>query len=199
MDKKLGLEIERWSSATSTIEAIFHFPWYPSSVVLRLSFAPLFSSCRLNRISKQFITPTPGAHLYPYQRSLVAPCKRLLLRVEPPTGQQSTLTSANNNSFSLSLSFSLSSPSPLSPFLSLLIPLGRVREWNAQVNPLLHLSVTRMKTVRKGRKNYIGWKDAWNFPFRVIFINFRERSFRYFRVEIISLHGSCFSVIIKSF
>ena len=124
MDKKLGLEIERWSSATSTIEAIFHFPWYPSSVVLRLSFAPLFSSCRLNRISKQFITPTPGAHLYPYQRSLVAPCKRLLLRVEPPTGQQSTLTSANNNSFSLSLSFSLSSPSPLSPFLSLSLSLS---------------------------------------------------------------------------
>ena len=210
MDKKLGLEIERWSSATSTIEAIFHFPWYPSSVVLRLSFAPLFSSCRLNRISKQFITPTPGAHLYPYQRSLVAPCKRLLLRVEPPTGQQSTLTSANNNSFSLSLSFSLSSPSPLSPFLSLLFlpslslslsldSFGPSAWVKRAGHPLLYLFVTRMEIVRKGRKNYIGWKNAWNFPFRVIFINFRERSFRYFRVEIISLHGSCFSVIIKSF
>ena len=185
----MGLEIERWSSATSTIEAIFHFPWYPSSVVLRLSFAPLFSSCRLNRISKQFITPTPGAHLYPYQRSLVAPCKRLLLRVEPPTSQQPDF---DQQQFLLPFSLFLSSPS-FSFSLSLTwVPLGRVREWNAQIT-LVYLPVIRMETVRKGRKNYIDWNDAWNFLFRVIFINFRER---YFRVEITWFR---FPIIIKSF
>lgn len=98
--EKFALEIECVSSATSAIAAVFHFLWYLSFAPCP-SFAPLFSSCRLNRISKQFITPTPGAHLYPYQRSLVAPCKRLLLQVEPPTSQQPTLTSGNNRPSSL--------------------------------------------------------------------------------------------------
>ena len=100
-------EIGRVSSATSAIAAIFHFLCY--AFALGPSFTLLFSSCRLNRISKQFITPTPGAHLYPYRRSLVAPCKRLLLQVEPPTSQQPTLTSGETqSSLSLFLSLSLS-------------------------------------------------------------------------------------------